>query len=70
MTVAKCIYGNNKPLLNKNRKRTIEAQFVQKLKNNEARPKCVGSYLKKRVQQMYELMSPAHAERFQITVNV
>ena len=65
MTVAKCIYGNK----NKNRKRTIEAQFVQKLKN-EARPKCTGSYLKKRVQQMYELMSPAHVERFQITVNV
>ena len=30
MTVAKCIYGNNKPLLNKNSLRTIEAQFVQK----------------------------------------
>ena len=49
MTVAKCIYGNNKPLLNKNSLRTIEAQFVQKkIKNNEARPKLTGSYKKKR----------------------
>ena len=47
MTVAKCVYGNNKPLLNKNSLRTIEAQFVQKLKNNEARPKFTGSYNKK-----------------------
>ena len=29
-------------------KRTIEAQIVQKLKNNEARPKCTGSYKKKK----------------------
>ena len=42
------MYCNNKPLLNKNSLRTIEAQFVQKLKNNEARPKSTGSYLKKR----------------------
>ena len=33
----------------KNSLRTIEAQIVQKLKNNEARPKCTGSYKKKRV---------------------
>ena len=32
---------------NKNSLRTIEAQLVQKLKNNEARPKCTGSYKKK-----------------------
>ena len=46
VAVAKCIhvYGNNKPLLNKNSSRTIEAKFVQKLKNNEARPKFTGSY--------------------------
>ena len=44
VTVAKCIYGNNKPLLNKNSLRTIEVQFVQKLENNEARPKFTGSY--------------------------
>ena len=31
----------------KNSLRTIEAQIVQKLKNNEARPKCTGSYKKK-----------------------
>ena len=48
MTVAKCIYGNNKPLLNNNSLRTIEVQFVQKLKNNEARPKFTGSYNKKK----------------------
>ena len=47
MTVAKRIDGSNKPLLNKNSLRTIEAQFVQKLKNNEARPKFAGSYQKK-----------------------
>ena len=28
--------------------RTIEAQIVQKLKNNEARPKFTGSYKKKK----------------------
>ena len=33
MTVAKCIYDNNEPLLNKISLRTIEAQFVQKRKN-------------------------------------
>ena len=32
---------------NKNSLRTIEAQIVQKLKNNEARPKFTGSYKKK-----------------------
>ena len=32
---------------NKNILRTIEAQIVQKLKNNEARPKFTGSYKKK-----------------------
>ena len=31
----------------KNSLRTIEAQIVQKLKNNEARPKFTGSYGKK-----------------------
>ena len=34
---------------NKNNLRTIEAQIVQKLKNNEARPKFTGSYKKKSV---------------------
>ena len=33
---------------NKNSLRTIEAQIVQKLKNNEARPKSTGSYKKKK----------------------
>ena len=33
----------------KNSLRKIEAQIVQKLKNNEARPKFTGSYKKKRV---------------------
>ena len=32
---------------NKKSLRTIEAQIVQKLKNNEARPKFTGSYKKK-----------------------
>ena len=32
---------------NKNSLRTIEAQIAQKLKNNEARPKFTGSYIKK-----------------------
>ena len=34
---------------NKNNLRTIEAQIVQKLKNNEAWPRFTGSYKKKRV---------------------
>ena len=34
---------------NKNSLRTTEAQIVQKLKNNEARPKFTGSYKKKSV---------------------
>ena len=46
MTVPKCIYGNN----NMNSLRTIEAQIVQKLKN-EPRPKFAagfaGSYKEK-----------------------
>ena len=33
---------------NKNSLRKIEAQIVQKLKNNEARPKFTGSYKKKK----------------------
>ena len=33
----------------KNSLKTIEAQIVQELKNNEARPKFTGSYKKKRV---------------------
>ena len=32
----------------KNNLRTIEAQIVQKLKNNEAQPKFTGSYKKKK----------------------
>ena len=47
MTVPKCIYGSNKTMLNKNSLRTIEAQIVQKLKNNTPRPKFIGSYKKK-----------------------
>ena len=38
---------------NKNSLRTIEAQIVQKLKNNEARPKFTGSY-KKIKKSVYE----------------
>ena len=33
---------------NKNSVRTIETEIVQKLKNNEARPKFTGSYSKKK----------------------
>ena len=43
MTVPKCIYGNN----NKNNLRKIEAQIVQKLKNNKPQPKFTGSYKEK-----------------------
>ena len=62
MTVPKCIYlccrnkinfitntsvcGDNWHDGNKNSLRTIEAQIVQKLKNNEPRPKFTGSYKK------------------------
>ena len=45
MRVPKCIYGNN----NMNNLRTIEAQIVQKLKNNEPWPKFAGSYKEKNV---------------------
>ena len=38
---------------NKNSLRTIEAQIVQKLKNNEARPKFTGSYKKKACNQLF-----------------
>ena len=48
MTVEKCIHGNSEPFLNENSLRTIEAQFAQKLKNNEAWPKFTGSYKKKK----------------------
>ena len=42
---------------NKNSLRTIEAQIVQKLKNNqEARPKFTGSYKKKRVLYSLDLL--------------
>ena len=34
---------------NKNNLRTVEAQIVSKLKNNEPRPKFTGSYKKKRI---------------------
>ena len=44
MTVPKCIYGNN----NMNNLRTIEAQIVQKLKNNEPRLKFAGSLFRKK----------------------
>ena len=42
---------------NKNSLRTIEAQIVQKLKNNEARPKFTGSYkmLPRRIQQFFSI---------------
>ena len=36
---------------NKNSLRTIEAQIVPKINNNEARPKFTGSHKKKRVLQ-------------------
>ena len=38
----------------KNSLRTIEAQIVQKLKNNEARPKFIGSYKRKACTQLYK----------------
>ena len=43
MTAPKCIIDMMET-------RTIEAQIMQKLKNNEDRPKFTGSYKKKRVQ--------------------
>ena len=45
MTVPKFRYGNNKHMLNKNNLKTIEAQSVQKRKN-DPRPKFSGSYKK------------------------
>ena len=41
----------------KNSLRAIEAQIVQKLKNNEARPKFTGSYKKKRVLTVYAILN-------------
>ena len=41
---------------NKNSLRTIEAQIVQKLKNNEVRPKFTGSYKKERVLDIWGAM--------------
>ena len=38
----------NRHVGNKNNLRTIEAQIVQKLKNNEVWPKFTGSYIKKK----------------------
>ena len=43
MTVPKCIIDMMETRTNL---RLIEAQIVQKLKNNDARPKFTGSYLK------------------------
>ena len=43
------VCGDNWQDENKNNLRTIEAQIVQNLKNNEARPKFTGSYKKERV---------------------
>ena len=40
---------------NKNSLRTIEAQIVQKLKNNEAWPKFTGSYKKKHIHKVWSL---------------
>ena len=54
MTVPKCtvymlytsVCGDNWHDRNKNNLRTIEAQIVQKLENNESRPKFTDSYKK------------------------
>ena len=45
------MFSNKTPHIakNKNNWRTIEAQIVQKLKNNEPQAKFTGSYKKKRV---------------------
>ena len=42
--------------------RTIEAEIMQKLKNNEARPKFTGSYKKKRVE--LECLTSAFSKRY------
>ena len=42
---------------NKNSLRTIKAQIVQKLKNNEARPKFTGSYKKKACARVTDLIA-------------
>ena len=42
---------------NMNSLRTIEAQIVQKLENNEARPKFSGSYKKKSVYLLVNLIN-------------
>ena len=51
--------------LNKNNLRTIEAQIVQKLKNNEARPKFTGCYKKKSVYcRGLELFTSGHKKLY------
>ena len=67
MTVAKFIYGNNKPLLKKNSLRTIEAQLGKIIRNNEDRPKFTGSYKKKRVGALKYRMFINHDSRGQQT---
>ena len=57
---------------NKNSLRTIEAQIVQKLKNNEARPKFTGSYkifkcLKRNVKHRENLVSCFNYPHFLIS---
>ena len=48
----------------KNSLRTIEAQIVQKLKNNEARPKFTGSYKKKACICLHLLLMMKRAKLF------
>ena len=43
---------------NKNSLRTNEAQSAQKPKNNEARPKFTGSYIKKKKQYSLSIQCP------------
>ena len=56
----------------KNGLRTIEAQIVQKLKNNEARPKFAGSYIKKKRVIPYNLLTKqgVSSERARVLVRL
>ena len=53
---------------NENSLRTTEAQIVQKVKNNEARPKFTGSYIKNKPAEIYhELLNSILAKPVKCT---
>ena len=66
MTVPKCNWQGG----NKNNSRTIEAQIVQKLKNNGPRPKFTGSCKKKREKTYPRKGSPNTDINFQCRIKI